>query len=73
MTAGIPPLPLRAAFHMLGKVSPPHDGAPSPTMIQQRFLTSMYRRSGPIFVGFLGVMRLGKTEDVAGTAGGRAP
>jgi len=37
------------------------------------FLTSMYRRSGPIFIGFLGVVRLGKTESVTGTAGGRAP
>jgi hypothetical protein len=68
------PLPQRSPFHMLGKVPPlPHEGAPSPTMIRQRFLTSMYRRSGPIFIGFLGVVRLGKTESVTGTAGGRAP
>ena len=42
-------------------------------MIQYLLLTSMNRRTGPIFIGFLGAVRLGKTVSVGYTAGGRAP
>jgi len=34
-------------------------------MIQYLLLTSMNRRTGPIFLGFLGAVRLGTSESVA--------
>jgi hypothetical protein len=44
----------------------------SPAMIQHHLLTSKIRKA-PIFFGFLGVVRLGTSESVVTTAGGRAP
>ena len=41
-------------------------------MIQHHLLTSKIRKA-PIFLGFLGVVRLGASESVVTTAGGRAP
>jgi hypothetical protein len=43
-----------------------------PAMIQHHLLTSKIRKA-PIFFGFLGVVRLGTSESVVKTAGGRAP
>ena len=43
-----------------------------PAMIQKLWLTST-RRLGPIFIGFLGAVRLGTSESAVYTAGGRAP
>jgi len=45
---------------------------PNPAMIQHHLFTSKIRKA-PIFLGFLGVVRLGASESVVKTAGGRAP
>ena len=45
---------------------------PNPAMIQHHWFTSKIRKA-PIFLGFLGVVRLGASESVVKTAGGRAP
>ena len=45
---------------------------PKPAMIQHSLLTSKIRKA-PIFLGFLGAVRLGASESVVKTAGGRAP
>jgi hypothetical protein len=44
----------------------------NPAMIQHHLFTSKIRKA-PIFLGFLGVVRLGASESVVTAAGGRAP
>ena len=45
---------------------------PHPAMIQPHLLTSKFRKA-PIFLGFLGAVRLGASKSVVYTAEGRAP
>jgi hypothetical protein len=44
----------------------------NPAMIQHHLFTSKIRKA-PIFLGFLGVVRLGTSESVVTATGGRAP
>jgi hypothetical protein len=44
----------------------------NPAMIQHHLFTSKIRKA-PIFLRFLGVVRLGASESVVTAAGGRAP
>jgi hypothetical protein len=45
---------------------------PNPAMIQHQLLTSMIRKA-PMFLGFLGAVRLGTSETAVYAVGGGAP